>query len=71
MNPQQTKFLNATMVSDTVSPGVGLDGVYRDPWGDPYVISMDLNYDGVCQDAFYCQQSVSKPPVATPPASMV
>jgi hypothetical protein len=33
--------------------------VYRDPWGNPYVISMDLNYDGMCQDAFYCQKKVS------------
>jgi prepilin-type N-terminal cleavage/methylation domain-containing protein len=65
MNPQQNKLLNAKMVSDTVSPGVGLDGVYRDPWGEPYVISMDLNYDGQCQDAFYCQESVSQIPPNT------
>jgi prepilin-type N-terminal cleavage/methylation domain-containing protein len=52
-NPQQTKFLNAPMVGDTVSPGVGTDLVYRDPWGNPYVISMDLNYDDNCWDAFY------------------
>ena len=33
--------------------------MYRDPWGNPYLISMDLNYDDQCQDAFYCKQSVS------------
>ena len=59
-NPKQVKYLNATMVSDTTSPGVStVDGVYRDPWGNPYVISMDLNYNGLCEDAFYCLQSVS------------
>ena len=34
--------------------------VYRDPWGNPYIITMDLNYDEQCQDAFYCQQAVSQ-----------
>ena len=58
-NPQQTKFLNAKMVSDTTSAGVGTDLIYRDPWGNPYVISMDLNYDDQCQDAFYDLNKVS------------
>ena len=59
-NPKQTKFLNATMVSDPTLPGVGPDLVYRDPWGNPYVISIDLNYDDQCEDAFYCLKSVSQ-----------
>ena len=59
-NPKQTKFLNATMTSDPTLPGVGPDLVYRDPWGNPYVISMDLNYDDQCEDAFYCLKNVSQ-----------
>jgi len=59
LNPQQTIFLNARMSGDTISPGVGTDLVYRDPWGNPYVISMDLNYDGLCEDAFYDSPTVS------------
>jgi prepilin-type N-terminal cleavage/methylation domain-containing protein len=58
-NPQQTIFLNAKMSGDTSSPGVGTDLVYRDPWGNPYVITMDLNYDEVCEDAFYDSPTVS------------
>lgn len=58
-NPQQTPFLNANMVSDTKSPGVGLDGVYRDLWGNPYVITLDLNNDDKCRDAFYRFDAVS------------
>jgi hypothetical protein len=58
-NPQQRAFLNAHMSGDTISPGVGTDLVYRDPWGNPYLISMDLNYDGMCQDSVYCKQIVS------------
>jgi hypothetical protein len=42
------------MSGDTNSPGVGTDLVYRDPWGNPYIITMDLNYDEMCKDAFYC-----------------
>jgi prepilin-type N-terminal cleavage/methylation domain-containing protein len=59
-NPKQTKFLNATMTSDPTLPGVGPDLVYRDPWGNPYVISMDLNYDDQCEDVFYGLKGVSQ-----------
>src|SRR5688572_20250552 len=44
-NPEKFVFLNARIVADTKSPGVGPDGVYRDPWGNPYIISLDLNGD--------------------------
>jgi len=52
-NPQKTKYLSAKMTGDNVSPGVGLDGVYRDPWGSPYIITLDLNNDEKARDAFY------------------
>jgi prepilin-type N-terminal cleavage/methylation domain-containing protein len=64
-NPQQTIFLNAKMSGyDPSQPGLpegGVDvtGVYRDPWGNPYIISMDLNYDESCKDSFYCSDKVS------------
>ena len=59
-NPQQTKFLNAAIAPDTKSPGIGPDLVYRDPWGNPYVITMDLNYDDQCNDSFYGLASISQ-----------
>ena len=65
-NPQRTIFLNAKMSGWDPSqgglpmPGVDNAGVYRDPWGTPYVISMDLNYDEQCRDAFYSLQNVSQ-----------
>ena len=59
-NPQKTIFLNAKMsgwdagsVGGKPQPGVDNDLVYRDPWGNPYIISMDLNYDDQTKDAFY------------------
>jgi hypothetical protein len=58
-NPQQTIFLNAKMSGDTSSPGVGTDLIYRDPWGNPYLITMDLNYDEMCKDAFYWKNAIS------------
>jgi prepilin-type N-terminal cleavage/methylation domain-containing protein len=66
-NPQQTIFLTATMTGDPALPGVGPDLVFRDPWGNPYVITMDLSYDEQCQDAFYSSSQVSQPP--PPPAN--
>ncbi len=60
-NPQQTLFLNATQVGDPSMPGVGPDLVYRDPWKNPYVITLNLNADNQCQDPFYCLDKVSGP----------
>ena len=65
-NPKQTKFLDAKMSGyDPVNPGVPLGGVdkdlvYRDPWGNPYLISLDLNYDDQCSDWMYSQTTVSQ-----------
>jgi len=58
-NPQKTRYLNATTTSANYSPGVGQDGVYRDPWGNPYIITVDLNYDDKARDAFYRLNAVS------------
>ncbi|MCS7090408.1 MAG: type II secretion system protein [Verrucomicrobiota bacterium] len=61
-NPQRQKLIQPVMVSTTSDPGVGPDGVYRDPWGNPYVITMDLNYDETARDAFYRSPQVSADP---------
>jgi hypothetical protein len=63
-NPNKTKYLNASMVGDFVSAGVSKDGVYRDPWGNPYIISLDLNYDDKTRDSFYRLKTVSEDPAA-------
>jgi len=59
MNTKRTPFLSAKMVSDVNAPGVGPDGVYRDPWGNPYMITIDANNDGKARDAFYQLSAVS------------
>jgi prepilin-type N-terminal cleavage/methylation domain-containing protein len=58
-NPQKTPYLNATMSGNITSPGIGTDGVYRDPWGNPYIITMDLNFDEKARDGFYRNATVS------------
>lgn len=58
-NPRRNKYL--TFKPGTFNrPDVGPDGVYRDPWGTPYFVTLDVNYDDTCVDAFYGLASVSK-----------
>jgi prepilin-type N-terminal cleavage/methylation domain-containing protein len=59
-NPKQIKYLAPSQVADPTLPGVGPDMVYRDPWGNPYIISLDLNYDEKCWDGVYRLQQVSQ-----------
>jgi len=64
-NPGHTRFLNPHMNSGTnAAPGVSRDGLYRDPWGSPYMITVDLNGDGRARDAFYRTRAVSQDPRA-------
>ncbi len=58
-NPRLTPYLNAKMVTGTSGGGIGSDYVYRDPWANPYIISVDMSFDNVTFDTFYQQDSVS------------
>ncbi len=60
-NPLHAPYLNAKRVS-TKTSGIGPDLVYRDPWNNPYIITLDLNYDNMCRDAFYRLPQVSRDP---------
>ncbi|HSY19103.1 MAG TPA: prepilin-type N-terminal cleavage/methylation domain-containing protein [Candidatus Acidoferrales bacterium] len=71
-NPKQIKFLNAKFSGSAHGdpnplPGVDNDGIYRDPWGNPYIITMDTSYDDQCSDFMYCRQAVSQDPSAANP----
>jgi prepilin-type N-terminal cleavage/methylation domain-containing protein len=59
-NPKNLSYLNAKMAVDNRSAGVGRDGVYRDPFGNPYIITFDLNEDNKCLDGFYRAAPVSQ-----------
>ena len=67
-NTKSNKYLNARLsgynpASTDPNPpgGVDNDGVYRDPWGNPYIITMDTSYDDQCSDYMYCRDAVSGP----------
>jgi prepilin-type N-terminal cleavage/methylation domain-containing protein len=60
-NPHKRISTFGAMVTGT-EPGVSSsDFVYRDPWGNPYVVTLDLNNDHKCHDAIYSKRSVSGP----------
>jgi prepilin-type N-terminal cleavage/methylation domain-containing protein len=59
-NPRGQVFLDPKFSNSYTAAGVGPDGVYRDPWGSPYIISLDLNYDNSTRDAFYRGKDVSR-----------
>ncbi len=59
-NPQRTTFLNAKEVGSVTLGGIGPDRVFRDPWANPYIVTLDLNYDEQCRDGFYRKIAVSQ-----------
>jgi prepilin-type N-terminal cleavage/methylation domain-containing protein len=61
-NTQQTKFLDVVIAGSIDQSGVGPDLVFRDPWGNPYIISIDTNGDETTRDAFYTIQIVGQDP---------
>ena len=61
-NTQQTKFLDLPLAGAIDQAGVGPDLVFRDPWGTPYIISLDANNDETTKDAFYTLGTVSQDP---------
>lgn len=53
-NPQQINAYNAKPAGDTTSAGLStIDNQMRDPWGHPYIISIDYDGDGYTRDALY------------------
>ncbi len=59
LNPKKEPYLEIKESSGITQSGLGADGVYRDPWGMPYILTLDLDFDGRCLDAFYRLASVS------------
>jgi type II secretory pathway pseudopilin PulG len=61
-NPRNIVCYDAKQKSDTNSPGFStIDHQLRDPWGDVYIITLDMNGDGYCQDALYSLPAVANP----------
>jgi type II secretory pathway pseudopilin PulG len=63
MNPRQIAFITPPDAKDQTSPAGGmksLDGQFYDPWGSPYVIRIDANYDNFVTNPYSSGAGVSK-----------
>ncbi len=58
-NPRRVAYFNAISAPDVRSHGIGPDGVFRDPWGNPYILTFDLDGDGKCEAPLYGTVSVA------------
>lgn len=70
-NPQRQPFLRAKTTTATNAPGVGPDYVARDPWGNPYIITVDANFDEQCQDGFYYPLTKPSKPLLVRSSAMI
>jgi prepilin-type N-terminal cleavage/methylation domain-containing protein len=55
LNPRRIVFISPPNVKDTTNPrgGIGTNGQYYDPWGTPYNVAIDENYNSiVCAPAY-------------------
>lgn len=69
-NPRKTQYFNGKAAPSgsgaTAGPGIGTDGVFRDPWSNPYIVSLDLNYDNTVFNSLYRRQAVSQVAAGSP-----
>jgi hypothetical protein len=66
-NPKREDFFNAKSARDAKSWGFSTDdNQLHDPWGNPYVITLDMDGDGWCNDAVYGQRGVSGNGIGNP-----
>jgi prepilin-type N-terminal cleavage/methylation domain-containing protein len=79
-NPRQTPFFTGTQAGGPLvtgfgpgAPGVGADEILRDPWGLPYMITLDLSGDNRVFDPYLNQMYQRQFPGGTllTPASAV
>lgn len=59
-NPRRTRYWDPKLASGPMW-GVSMDDyIARDPWGSPYIVTVDLNDDNKCLDPLYRRASVSE-----------
>lgn len=72
LNPQHNTFLTIKTAKGFGPNGVSEnDGIYRDPWGHPYIVTLDLDYDNRVLDPFPKVAKGTLPPVTDPNARTI
>ncbi len=56
---------------DTNSPGIDANNILRDPWGMPYIMTLDLNGDGKCTDTRTWSVLMNTNSFSVPGSSMI
>ena len=60
-NPRNVATFHAKQTSGTNAPGFStVDYAFRDPWSNPYIITLDLNDDNKCLDFAYSNAAMHK-----------
>ncbi len=53
LNPQRQVYLNTKVAKGISTGGISeADMIFRDPWGYPYIVILDLDYDNKVKDPF-------------------
>ena len=65
VNPRNIIFISPPDVKDPASPrsGIGRDGQYFDPWGKPYAVAIDGNYDGQINNPYGASGGAGSSPI--------
>jgi prepilin-type N-terminal cleavage/methylation domain-containing protein len=65
-NPRQIVFINPPYVKDTANPrsGIGSDGKYYDPFGTPYRLRIDGNYNNQLANPYTADSGAGPSPLA-------
>jgi len=76
-NPQQTQFYQGKAAAAPNvagawlgTPGIGTDEILRDPWGQPYIVTLDLRgdnhvFDPYLNDMYQAKQNPQPPALLT------
>lgn len=52
-NPRSTTYFEAKPAAASDRPGVDANGILRDAWGSPYIITLDTSFDDIAKDPVY------------------
>jgi prepilin-type N-terminal cleavage/methylation domain-containing protein len=75
-NPQQLPLFQAKAAPAVGLPGIGPDDILRDPWGLPYIVTVDLNgdnraFDPTLSQMYQAQYGYGNGPLLVPAHAVV